>query len=127
MLIREQGLDSNERLRVLTNKNVDNICNVMRKPGSKNAIRMPNRGQQVSVIAQENLKLAVFIFHQSWRCTLDREIARVHEDTVHLLSTQKKVKNEYKDPDMLPTINDSDMTGMIEAIKEHLRLYHGVV
>ena len=28
---------------VLTNKNVDDVCNVVREPGSKNAYRMPNR------------------------------------------------------------------------------------
>ena len=48
-------------LRVLTDNNVDDICNVTRKPGSKNADKMTNRGQQVLVIAQENLKLAVFL------------------------------------------------------------------
>ena len=36
LLIREQGLDSPDRLRVLTDKNFDDICNVMRKPGGKN-------------------------------------------------------------------------------------------
>ena len=35
LLLREQGLDSPERLRVLT-KNVDDICNVMINPGCKN-------------------------------------------------------------------------------------------
>ena len=71
LLVRQQGLDNIERLRVLTDKNVDGICNVMRKPGGKNADRKPNRGQQVSVVAQENLKLAVFLFHHWWRCTVD--------------------------------------------------------
>ena len=71
LLVRKQGLDGPERLRALTDKNVDNICNVARKPGGKNANGMPNRGQQVSVIAQENLKIATFLFHHKWRCTLD--------------------------------------------------------
>ena len=35
LLVREQGIDSSERLKVLTDKNVDDICNVMRKQGSK--------------------------------------------------------------------------------------------
>ena len=61
LLVRVQELDSPDRLRVLTDKNVDDVCNVMRKPGSKNANGMPDRGQQVSVIAQENLKLAAFL------------------------------------------------------------------
>ena len=86
LLIREQGLDCPERLRVLINKNVDDICNVMRKLGSKNVNEMPDRGQQVSVIAQENLKQAAFLFHHKWRCNLDWEVLGVHEDTVHLLA-----------------------------------------
>ena len=57
LLVREQGLDSIERLRVLIEKNVHDICNVERKPGGKNVNGMPDKGQQVSVIAQENLKL----------------------------------------------------------------------
>ena len=53
LLIKEQGQDIPERLRILTNKNVDDICNVMRKTSSKNANETPDRRQQVSVIAQE--------------------------------------------------------------------------
>ena len=45
----------------------------------------------------------------------------VHEDTVCLLARQKKLKDEYKDPDVLPKINKSDMAGMMEAIEEYLR------
>ena len=102
LLVREQGLDSPERLQVLTDKNVDDFCNVVRKPGGKIANGMPNRGEQVSVIAQENLKLAVFLFHHGWRCTLDWEIIGVNEGTVHLMRCQKKLKDEYKDSNMLP-------------------------
>ena len=74
LLIREQGLDSPEKLRVLTDKNVDDNCNVMRKPGSKNYNGMPNRGQQFSVIVQENLKLVAFLFHHRCRCTFDGKL-----------------------------------------------------
>ena len=66
LILREQGQNS-DRLRILTDKNVDDICNVTRKPGGKNANRTPNRGQQVSVIAQENLKLTAILFHHRWR------------------------------------------------------------
>ena len=50
LLIREQGLDRLDRLQV-TDKNVYDICNVVRKLGGRDADRMPDRGQQVSVIA----------------------------------------------------------------------------
>ena len=46
LLIREQGLDSPERLQALTDKNVNDICNVMRKPGGKNVDGMPNKRQR---------------------------------------------------------------------------------
>ena len=44
LLIRGQRLDSPDRLRVLTDKNVDDIYNVVRKLGSKNVNGMPDRG-----------------------------------------------------------------------------------
>ena len=47
---------------LITDKNVYDICNVMRKLGSKNANGMHDRRQQVSVIAQENLKLVTFLY-----------------------------------------------------------------
>ena len=62
-LVREQRLDSLDRLKVLMDKNVNDICNVIRKPGGMNANGTPDRVQQVSVIAQENLKLATFLFN----------------------------------------------------------------
>ena len=43
LFVREQGLDSPERLRVCTDKKVDDICNVMRKQGGKNANRTESR------------------------------------------------------------------------------------
>ena len=63
LLIKEQGLDSPERLRAFTDKNVDDMCNVVRKPGGKNADGTPDRELQVSVIAQEKLKLAAFLYY----------------------------------------------------------------
>ena len=45
----------------------------------------------------------------------------VHEVTVPLPAGQKKLKDKYKDPDVLPKVNKSDMAGTIEDIKEILR------
>ena len=58
----------------------------MRKPGSKNANGMPDGGQQVSVIPQENLKVVTILFHHRWWCTLGWEITEVHKDKVHFVS-----------------------------------------
>ena len=63
------------------------------RQGGKNANRMPDRGKQVSVTAQENLKLDAFLFDHRWICIFDWVVAMACEDTVHLLAG-----NEYKDP-----------------------------
>ena len=51
----------------------------------------------------------------------------VHEDTVHLLAGQKRFEDKYKDPDMLPEVDNADMAGMMESIKEYLISCHGLV
>ena len=102
LLIREQGLDSPERFRLFIDKNVSDICIVIRKIGSKNANRTLDRGQLILVIAQEKLKLAVFLFHHWWRCILGWKVMGICEDIVHLLAGQNRLKDEYKDPDVMP-------------------------
>ena len=43
------------------------------------------------------------------------------------MTGQKKCRDYYKDPIMLPKINKSNMTGMMEVIKEYLRSCQGVI
>ena len=107
-------------MRAITGENIDDICNFVRKSGSKNANRMPNRWQQISVIVQENLELATLPFHHKWRCTVDLEITGVHDGTLCLMAGRKKHKGKYKTPDAWLKINKSNMAGMIETIKENL-------
>ena len=82
---------------------------------------MPDRGQQVLVIAQENLKLAAFLFHHRWRCTIDWEVTAVCEDTVCILADDERLEGKYKDPDVLPKVNKASTAGAIESIEESLR------
>ena len=117
LLVREQRLYSPEWHKILTDKNVDDLCNVVRKSGGKNANWMPDRGPKVSIITKDNLKLAISLFHHWWRCTIDWEVMGVQEDTVHLLIRQKRLKGEYKDLDMLPKVNKADMAEAMEPIK----------
>ena len=46
-------------------------------------------------------------------------IGRQHE--LHFLAGQKKFKDKYKDPNVLPKINKSDIfAGTMESIKEYV-------
>ena len=69
-------------------KNLNDISNVMRI--HRNADGTLDRGQQVSVMAQENMKLAAFLLHYMWSCTLDWEVKGVQEETVCKLTGEKK-------------------------------------
>ena len=53
LFTREKGLESTDKLRVLTDKDVNDICNVMRKPA--------NRGQHISVISQEMSSYSIIV------------------------------------------------------------------
>ena len=44
-----------------------------------------------------------------------------------VLAGQKRLKDEYKDPNVLPKVKAVDMARMIEAIEEYLRSYYGVI
>ena len=66
-----QDLNTSDKLQLLTDKNVDGICNVIKKIGIKHAGGTLDKVHQVSVMAQENLKQAAFLFHHRWRCTYD--------------------------------------------------------
>ena len=63
LLVREQRLDSPERLRVLTDKNVNNICNFFIKQRWQECQCDAQQGAASLRIAQESLKLAIFLFH----------------------------------------------------------------
>ena len=41
-----------------------------------------------------------------------------------VLAGQKRLKDEYKDPNVLPKVKAVDMARMIEAIEEYLRSYY---
>ena len=53
--------------------------------------------------------------------------SKEHEDTECLLAGHKRLGDDYKDPDILPMVNKSDMIGTMEAIVEYLRSCCGVV
>ena len=124
--IRKQGLDHPDRWRVLADKNVDDISNVMRKPDGKNDNKMPDRGQQVSVITQEKLKLATFLIHHRRRGTFIWEVMGMGEDTVYLVAGQNWLENDCKDIDVLSKENNAKKAGTMKAIKKFLGLFHSM-
>ena len=60
----------------------------------------------------------LFLFHHWWRCTFDWEVMGVWEDTGCLLVEKKKLEDEYKDSDMLPTVNKLTWWGQWRPLKK---------
>ena len=102
------------------NKIVDDICSIMRKPGNKNVDGTPNRGSQASVMAQENLRLADFLFYYSWRCIIEWKVMKMQEETAHKFAHQWKLDNKYKNQDVLPKVNKAQYN---EDYGPHQRIY----
>ena len=50
-----------------------------------------------------------------------------YKKTQFILAGQKRLKDEYKDLDMLHKVNKADMAGMMESIKAYLRSHHAVM
>ena len=44
---------------------------------------------------------------------------------MHLLVEQKRLKDEYKDLNVLPKVKKADILGMMESMKEYLMSCHG--
>ena len=42
----------------------------------------------------------------------------IWDNIVHLLASQKRLEDYYKDPIVLPKVNKADMVGTIKAIEE---------
>ena len=69
MLVDDQGISSPWTLSSLSDEDITAICNVMRWPGNLVSGKMPDRGNQISVLAANNLKLMAFMFKMMECCS----------------------------------------------------------
>ena len=72
IIFKEQGLLSTGPLQVLTDNNINVICNVTRKLGNKNANATCNREHQVAVMSGENFKLTAFLIYRGYTSTTEK-------------------------------------------------------
>ena len=117
----DQGLDTLDEWKVLTDSEVENLCKVVRKPGGTvdDDGVVPNPGHQVPLRAENNLKLACYFLR-----FMDRVSRPVHPVavTMHNVTTfrdLRKWEDEYEDVDK-PEIDAKDWPKTIEAIENWL-------
>ena len=117
-----QGYDSLDELKLMTDPDVSNLCKIIRKPGGT------GNGDQVSLVAENYLKLACYyIRHREDRVqrsvtvsglTLD-QIKDLRELRTQELSYVKPVADEY------PTMRDSNWPENFDNLQSFLSSYLG--
>ena len=128
-----QGMDSLDEIRILSDDDIANLCKLLRRPGGVvpgvvNAAGnpIPNPGIQVSARAETNLKLAAFYLRHKVRTGRIVAPADVTLASIRALRELREFEDTYKPSEDVPTINDKDwLKTMMETILEYLRSYLG--
>jgi hypothetical protein len=131
----EQGINSLEELENLDDKAVERLCQALKKPGgtipNPNAgaqgapALIPNPGFNVSIKAEENLKLAAYYIRHQKRINRPAMVAGITIDSVRRLRELRASEESHKDPTEKPVINDKNWPRTLEDIVEHLRNHLG--
>lgn len=136
-IIDVQGIDSLAELKILTDSEVENLCKVVRRPGgaaqaaaagaAQGAAAGPNLGHQVSLRAENNLKLATYYLRHRDRISRATTAADITLPNVRALRELRQMETDYKkSDDDLPKVDSKDWAKTMEDIRECLRARLGV-
>ena len=128
-LVDRQGLDSIDSLRDLDDEGVSILCKTVRRPGGVQPAAavadggappapVPNPGNEVSIVAETNLKLACYFIR--YRIRVDRP-AMPDALTLANIRAMKDLKDyeaTHEDPEA-PELDAKDWPRNIELIKEY--------
>ena len=130
----DQGIDSLEQLRYLTDEECTNLCKVTRRPGGTidnpeaddaGPALIPNPGTQVSLRAENNLKLAAYMlryYERVSRTATPQMITQANVQQFRSLKIQEKL-HEDVDP---PELSEKDWPKNMDALNEYFRGCLGV-
>jgi ribosomal protein L29 len=129
----DQGIIELEEIRLMTDPEVVNLCKVLRRPGGTmmvpNAagvnVQVPNPGNKVSLLAENNLKMACYYLRH--RARVSRAVVPVDITLANVRSIRELSTSEgkHEDPKDKPTIDETDWPRTMEAFDEYFRAYHG--
>ena len=68
-LVDNQGIVSTQTQASLSDEEIATICDVIRRPSGLLSRKMPDRRNQISVMAAKNLNLAAFMFKSMEHCS----------------------------------------------------------
>ncbi len=125
-LVDEQGMDTLEEIKLLTDDEIESLCKVIRRPGGMipappggaagGAAKIPNPGVPVNQRAEGHLKLLAFYLRHQARISRTVTVAQVTLEAIRTVRELREFESTYKNPDDLPTINAKDWPKTMEAI-----------
>jgi hypothetical protein len=131
----DQGIDSIDELRNLDDTSVKALCQAMKKPGgtipNPNAgapgapAVIPNPGFNVSIRAEEKLKLAVYYARHQFRISRPVTPASITSIGVRALKDLKIAEEDHVNPTDKPVIKDDNWPRTIDDMEEYLRNHLG--
>lgn len=127
----DQGIDSIDELKVLSDAEVENLCKVVRRPGgtvpnpADAANPLPNNGHQVSLRAENNLKLACYYVRHRNRINRPTDAAGITLNNVRGLRHLRDTEINHEDPEEAPKIDASNWPKTLKALEEYIRGFLG--
>jgi hypothetical protein len=131
VIVDEQGLDTLDEIKLLTDDEIENLCKVLRRPGgtipAENPAHppVPNPGTPINLRAENHLKLLAFYLRHKERVSRQVEVASITLDAVRSIRELREYESTYKTSDDTPTINAKDWPKTMESLHEYLRSYLG--
>ena len=132
VIVDNQGMDSLEEIRLLSDDEIENLCNVIRRPGgtipgpAPDAPPVNNPGSPVSLQAENHLKLLAFFLRYQVGVNKVTVPADITLETIREFRQLRDFESTYKTPDDPPTINAIlDWPKTMESLSEYLRSYLG--
>ncbi|KAI2507210.1 hypothetical protein MHU86_7167 [Fragilaria crotonensis] len=131
-LVEEQGIDSLDEVRLMTDEEIESLCKVLRRPGGmvpgagQGAAQVENPGVQVNQRAEGHLKLLAFYLRHQARVSRVVQAPEITLEAIRTVRELREFESTYRPPTGdLPSINAKDWPKTMESIEEYLRSYLG--
>ena len=117
-LVDEQNVDSIDELRNLTIEECSGLCDLIRQ----------NKSTSVSLIAENNLKLAVYYVRHQDRISRSCTIESIDRHSIRDVRDLRDTELKHFDPELIyaPKFNTKDREKAIEAVRDFLAEHRGV-
>ena len=126
----EQDIDTCEELGFLSDVEMESLCKAVHRPGGTIAnpdagiagqpANIPNPGIQVSLRAENNLKLAAWLVRHKIRISRDIAPADITLQAVRAIKELRQAEESWEAPTDSPVINYKDRPKTMEGIVEYL-------